>query len=110
MRYTCRQEFVRPSQHHSISVPHTPLHQCITACCTQTGHLGPIPEVETRCIYSEAVGASVPPGAVAGAVANVGFPGRGTSVKRMLERGMGPPEELWALVGASLCCLKMEWE
>ena len=68
------------------------------------------PGAEVHCIYSDALGASVAPGAVVGAVAKVGFPGRGTSVKRMLERGMGPPEELWALVGASLGCLKTEWK
>ncbi len=61
-------------------------------------------------IYSAAVGASVPPGAVVGAVARVGFPGGGTCVKRMVERGTGPPVELCALVGASFGCLKTEWE
>ena len=45
-----------------------------------------------------------------GAVARVGFPGGGTCVKRMVERGTGPPVELCALVGAPFGCLKTEWE
>ena len=41
-----------------------------------------------------------------GAAAKVGFPGRGTWLNRMVERGTGPPAEVWALTGAAIGCLK----
>ena len=41
-----------------------------------------------------------------GAAAKVGFPGRGTWLKRMVERGTGPPAEVCALTGAATGCLK----
>ena len=51
-----------------------------------------------------------PSGAVVGAAARVGFPGRGTWLNRMVERGTGPPAEPWALTGAAAGCLKTECE